>query len=129
MGEKADVACEVQILQLLHEGPLNCCGLLHDPVNHHQEDLRREQTTLANASSNGEGLRQFTFTDDLTTGVFVELLDNGDNFKTVKVLEMINVLSPVLSPVYQQIKTKRKTAMQCYLHLNIAAKNPHETIL
>ena len=40
MGEKAGVVRKVQVLQLLREGPLAawslaCCGLSHDPVNHH----------------------------------------------------------------------------------------------
>ena len=86
MGEKADVVWEVQILQLLHEGPLNtrpfsCCGLPHDSVNHHQEDRRREQTALADASLHVEGLSQITFMDDLTGGVFVELLDDGNKLR------------------------------------------------
>ena len=46
-GEKANVVCEVQVLQLLREGPLDTwplawCRLSHDPVNHHQENCRRE---------------------------------------------------------------------------------------
>ena len=83
MGEKADVVCEVQVLQLLREGPLDacplaCCRLPHDPVDHHQEDRRREQTALTDAGLYAERFRQFPVVDHLTCGVFVKLLDDGN---------------------------------------------------
>ena len=83
MGEKAYVVCEVQVLQLLREGPLDlrplaCCGLPHDPVDHHQEDRRREQTALTDAGLYTERFRQFPVVDHLTGGVFARLLDDGN---------------------------------------------------
>ena len=75
--------------------PFPCCGLLHEPVNHHQGDRRREQTALADASLHVEGLRQLTFMDDLTGGVFVELLDDGNKllWEAVVVHESPNDIS------------------------------------
>ena len=83
VGEKADVVCQVQVLQLLREGPLDarplaCCGLPHDPVNHHQEDRRRGQTALTDASFYSERFRQFPIVDHSTGSVFVKLLDDGN---------------------------------------------------
>ena len=75
--------CEVQVLQLLREGPLDahplaCCGLPHDPVDHHQEDCRREQTALTDAGLYAERFRQCPVVDHLTCGIFIKLLDDGN---------------------------------------------------
>jgi hypothetical protein len=81
--EKVDVVCEVQVLQLLREVPLDtcspaCCRLPRDSVNHHQEDRQGEQTTLMDAGFYCERFRQFPIMDHLTGGILIQLLDDSD---------------------------------------------------
>ncbi|RUS71873.1 hypothetical protein EGW08_020364 [Elysia chlorotica] len=81
LREMADI-CKVKILQPLHEGsldtcPSTCSRLSHNQVNHHEGDRWEEQATLADVSLNVKQFHQFPAVDNLTSGVFVELLDDS----------------------------------------------------
>ena len=60
VGQQADVICEVQVFELVHECPLDPARWIHGcprhQVNYKGEDERRQQTSLTDSGVNCEGL-------------------------------------------------------------------------
>ena len=94
MGEEANVVGEVKIFQLFCECPLDACVvilgcLLHDPVDNQKEDQWREQAALLHSSLYGKGVRELAIVNHLACGIFIQLLDDVDEWWDTVVMHQL----------------------------------------